>query len=305
MPKSSQNHRAAFLALMLLTLIWGYNWVVMKIGIAYASALDFAAMRLVLGALSLFLALIALRKPLKPKALPGTILLGLMQNTATVGLITWALVNGGAGKTAVLNYTMPFWLLLFSWIFLKETLKRSQWLSVGMAVTGLLLVLMPLDLSSGLGSKIIAVGAGICWAISAVLARMLQRDQELDLLSMSAWQMLFGSIPLAIAAWIVPTQPIVWSPTFIGALLYNAVPAAAIAWLLWFYALNNLPVGTAGLSTLAAPVIGVLAAWLQLGERPSSVEGLGMVLILVALTINAVQTIQTERQGSKPTKLRA
>jgi drug/metabolite transporter (DMT)-like permease len=117
--------------------------------------------------------------------------------------------------------------------------------------------------------------------------------------------MLFGSIPLAIAAWIIPTQPSVWSPTFIAALLYNAVPAAAIAWLLWFYALNNLPVGTAGLSTLAAPVIGVLAAWLQLGERPSSVEELGMVLILVALTINAVQTIQAERQGSKPTKLRA
>lgn len=305
LPTFSQNHRAAFLSLLVLTIIWGYNWVVMKIGIAYASALDFAAMRLALGALSLFLALIALRKPLKPKALRGTILLGLMQNTATVGLITWALVNGGAGKTAVLNYTMPFWLLLFSWIFLKETLRRSQWLSVGMAVTGLLLVLMPLDLSSGLGSKIIAVGAGICWAISAVLARVLQRDQELDLLSMSAWQMLFGSIPLAIAAWIIPTQPIVWSPAFIAALLYNALPAAAIAWLLWFYALNNLPVGTAGLSTLAAPVIGVLAAWLQLGERPSSVEGLGMVLILVALTINAVQTIQTERQGNKPTNLSA
>jgi drug/metabolite transporter (DMT)-like permease len=303
MPKSFQNHRAAFLALTLLTLIWGYNWVVMKIGIAYASALDFAAMRLVLGALSLFLALIALRKPLKPKAVQGTILLGLMQNTATVGLITWALVNGGAGKTAVLNYTMPFWLLLFSWIFLKENLKRSQWLSVGMAVTGLLLVLLPLDLSSGLGSKIIAVGAGICWAISAVLARVLQRDQDLDLLSMSAWQMLFGSIPLAIAAWIIPTQPIVWSPTFIAALLYNALPAAAIAWLLWFYALNNLPVGTAGLSTLAAPVIGVLAAWLQLGERPSGVEGLGIVLILAALTVNAVQTIRGERRGKNPTEL--
>lgn len=78
-PTSSQNHRAAFLSLLVLTMIWGYNWVVMKIGIAYASALDFAALRLVLGALSLFLALIALRKPLRPKAVPGTILLGLMQ----------------------------------------------------------------------------------------------------------------------------------------------------------------------------------------------------------------------------------
>ena len=45
----------AFIALFLLTLIWGYNWVVMKTAVQYASPFQFAALRTFLGAIMLFL----------------------------------------------------------------------------------------------------------------------------------------------------------------------------------------------------------------------------------------------------------
>ena len=59
----------------------------------------------------------------------------------------------------------------------------------------------------------------------------------------------------------------------------------ALAWLLWLFALRRLSAGAAGLGTLATPVIGVAAAWLQLGERPTAGEAAGMTLIIVALAI--------------------
>ena len=57
------------LALALLALIWGYNWVVMKIGLEYAQPFTFSALRTFLGALSLFVLLLVLRRPLRPPPL--------------------------------------------------------------------------------------------------------------------------------------------------------------------------------------------------------------------------------------------
>ncbi|HET6655003.1 MAG TPA: DMT family transporter, partial [Gammaproteobacteria bacterium] len=74
-----------------------------------------------------------------------------------------------------------------------------------------------------------------------------------------------------------------WSGYFIGALVYNALGATMIAWLLWLYILQRLPATISGLSSLIVPIIGVAAAWLQLGEQPNQAEGIGIILILVAL----------------------
>jgi len=55
--------------------------------------------------------------------------------------------------------------------------------------------------------------------------------------------------------------------------------------LLWLYILNSLPAGTAGVNSLAIPVVGVLSAWIQLGERPGALEAVGMALIVAGLAV--------------------
>jgi len=102
-------------------------------------------------------------------------------------------------------------------------------------------------------------------------------------------------LPIVAVALIVPAPPIQWTPYFIGATLYNIIPANAIAWLLWLYALRHLPAGVASMGTLLAPVIGVGAAWMQLGEVPSDVELVGMLLIgaaLLTLTVIGIRRHQ-------------
>ena len=292
---SFKPQQLACVALLLLALIWGYNWVVMKIAVRDAPAFAFAALRNVFGALSIFLLMALRRQSLRPQALMGSALFGLLQSGGSIGLCTWALVHGGAGKTAVLTYTMAFWTLLFAWIFLDERLHGRQWLGVGLAVPGLVFILMPFNLSSDLLSKVLAVASGIFWAAATIVLKKLTRRQPVELLSFTAWQMAFGSLPLLLASAVSSDPPIHWTASFIGALAYNAVPASALAWLLWLYALKHLPAGLAGLGGLIIPVVGLLAAAWQLGESPQPLEIAGMVLILGAL---AVTTLCSSKSGT-------
>jgi drug/metabolite transporter (DMT)-like permease len=283
-------------ALILLALIWGYSWVVMKIALGYVQPFTFAVLRTFLGAGALFLALPLFGRPLRPKALGPTALLGLLQTTGFVGLLTWALKDGGAGKTAILTYTMPFWLLLMAWVVLGERLKGFQWAAVGLALAGLILVLSPWRLE-GKTSDFLAMGGALFWAASAVYAKILRRRHQVDLLSLTAWQMLLGSIPLvvlAIATWKGSPQ---WTGTFIACLLFVALLGNALAWVLWLYILDSFRAGTAGLATLLTPVVGILSAWIQLGERPGLLEGLGMIAIVGALLVTGAWELLRGRRS--------
>jgi drug/metabolite transporter (DMT)-like permease len=292
----ARSYRLPIAALLLLALIWGYSWVVMKIALDYVQPFTFAALRTFLGAVALFIALPLLRRPLRPKALGPTALLGVLQTTGFVGLLTWALEDGGAGKTSILTYTMPFWLLLMAWVVLGEKLKGFQWVAVGLALCGLILILSPWRLE-GKTSDYLAVGGALFWAASAVYAKILRKRHEVDLLSLTAWQMLLGSIPLIVIAITTWTGPPEWTGTFIAALIYVAILGNALAWILWLYILNAFRAGTAGLATLLTPVIGISSAWIQLGERPGALEGLGMIAIVGALLLVAVRELFRGRRS--------
>ena len=108
------SRRGAVAALLATLVLWAYSWVVMKQALAYAGPFDFAALRYLLGAGVLFLALAATRQRIAPPPLAATALIGLCQTAAFQGLEQWALVDGGAGHVALLAYTMPFWAVLLA-----------------------------------------------------------------------------------------------------------------------------------------------------------------------------------------------
>ena len=267
--------------------------MVMKVALRYSSSSDFAALRILLGLISLFVVFVSSRKPLLPrKGVFGIFMTGLLQTGGFYAFSTWALVSGGVGKTVVLNYAMPFWVLLLAWFALGERFRKTQWAGVVSAFAGLLLILMPFRFTKGLFSEVLALLSGFSWAAGIVVAKRLQQKTELDLLSLTTWQMLFGSIPLILCALLIPSPPVRWSAPFVATLFYSGILGGAVAWSLWFYALSRLPAGVASLGTLATPVVGVLAAWIQLGETPTSLEAVGMILIIGALVLNSIQAIK-------------
>lgn len=285
MPLRIAHRHSAAIALIVLTLIWSFNWIVLKEVLRYVGPFDFSALRYVFGTLVLAGAMIVRRESAKPPPIFETALIGFAQTAGFQAFVQWALVSGGAGKTALLAYTMPFWVVLFSWLILSDRPGARQWASLAIAALGLVFILEPWRGLGGSGSAVLAVAGGICWALGVVLSKRLFKRCGATALSLTTWQMFFGTLLLVAIALAVPSRPIEWSPYLVGALFYNGVLSSGLAWLLWSYVVDTLPANIAGLSSLVIPIAGIGFAWALLGEVPSTPESAGIVLIGLALAI--------------------
>lgn len=285
----------AIVALIVMSLIWGYNWVLVKEAMRYAPPFDFSAIRTIGGGILLLGVLAWQGRPLRPRNIPMTFLVGITCTTFSVGFATWALVEGGAGKMAILVYAMPFWLILMAWPLLGERPRGGQWLAMALALAGLVLLVEPWAWRGDLFPSMLAVLSGLSWAASAVVTKRMDRTGDLDVVTLSAWQGLFGGVFLMAIGLIVPSEPIRWSPWFAGVIVYNVVLTSAVAVLMWFYVLKVLPAGIAGLGSLATPVLGLFFAHVVLNERLSFWEGCGGVLILSALAILTFQGLRNNK----------
>ncbi len=267
------------LALFILTVTWGYTWVLAKQALVYAPPFAFVAERCVGGALALLLALKLMGRPIRLEAPGPTLAIGLMQVTGFMALQTWALVEGGPGKTAVLVFTMPIWTLLIGWPILGERIRGKQWLAAVSTLTGLLLIIEPWNMHSSLFSNFLAVMAALCWAIGTVLVKRLRSRQQVDLLSLTTWQMLLGAIPLVLLALIIPERPTDWSVPYIGILTFISVISTAMCWWLWITILDRVPAWEASLSVLGIPVVAIVSSRMILGEEFKMSEVAGIFFI--------------------------
>ena len=197
----------------------------------------------------------------------------------------FALVTGGAGKTALLAYTMPFWVVPLAWLVLGDRPVLRQWLCIGVAALGLVLVLEPWRGMGSALSALLALGGGLCWAIGTVAAkRVFFHNAAISPLRLTAWQMLYGTLVIVAIVPYLSERSVEWSPTLAGALLYNGILSSGIAWAMWLFVVQRLPAGVAVLASLITPLLGVGFAWILLGERPDAWEGSGIVLLIGALS---------------------
>ena len=286
------------LGLFILSVTWGYTWVLAKQALDYAPPFAFAAERSFGGALALFAALKLMGRPLKLIAPGATLAIGLFQITGFMALSTWALVEGGPGKTAVLIFTMPIWVLLLAWPILGERVRGTQWLAAASTLTGLLLIIEPWNMHTSLFSKFLGVMAALCWAIGTVLIKRLRSKQQVDLLSLTTWQMLIGAMPLVLLAVVIPERPTDWSATYIGILAFMSVISTALCWWLWITLLDRVPAWEASLSVLGTPVVAIASARLALGEDFSFGEVTGILLIGAGLALLSLIGWAASRRSS-------
>ena len=284
MPNRHAPERAAWIGLAILTIVWSLNWTVMKVATRYSGPFTFSAQRYVIGTVVLFALLALRRNSLKPTPWLPTILIGLTQTMAFQALAQWALVSGGAGKTALLAYTMPFWVIPLAWWWVHEKPGFTRWLCIVIAAAGFVCVVEPWKPLGAPDSVALALLAGVAWAVATVLSkRLFQQHPDVSPLRLTAWQMLVGTIGLVIVALVMPLRPVDWTGTYIAALLYNGLLSSGVCWVLWALVVQRLSANVAGLTSLAVPVAGVLFAWGLLDERPSQAEWIGVVLIGIAL----------------------
>lgn len=281
---NTQDRRGALLALLVLSLVWGSNWIVMKSVLAYIGPITFSAWRYVAGTLVLFLVLAVTRESLAPTPWKPTLLIGLTQTAGFQALVQLSLITGGAGKMALIAYTMPFWVIPLAWMLLGDKPSGRQWACIVLAAAGLILILEPWRVQPALISALIALAGGLCWAIGTVLSKQqFQKHPEIAFLRWTTWQMACGTVALVVGAICVNERATDWSPVLFASLAYNAVLSTGLAWALWLFVVQRLPANVAGLGSLITPLVSVLLAWLFLGEMPDTAEFIGIATIAIAL----------------------
>ena len=187
----------------LLTLIWGINWIAMKFALQRAHPVDLQrAAHMARGRRCCSPCCSAQRRPRsgRHRGAPSLVT-GFFQTTINFGATTMALAGGGAGRTSVLVFTMPFWTLLIAWPVLHERVRGSQWSRSRFALAGLVLVVEPWNWQGDLAPKLWAVLSGFGWAAGTVAIEVFPARPRASTCSTSSrGRWLVGVLPLTLAA---------------------------------------------------------------------------------------------------------
>ena len=267
--------------LLIIYLIWGFNWVVIRTANTYFPSVTFVALRFSMGALILLVVCAFRHKFLPPKKyLPWIAVTGLLTMAINNIIVQFATMPLGSGMTSVLDYTMPLWTTLFAAFALKEKLTWRKLLGTLIAIAGMA-VLMNVSLQGNFGWALATIGAAMIWALSNILVKA--KLKGCDMIQYTAWQMAFAGIALDLYILIVPQGACDWQPMAWGTLLYNGLLASAIAFFIWNYVLTNMEAGKASVAVMAVPAVGVLSGILVLGEPLTLSRVIGMAAIIIGI----------------------
>jgi drug/metabolite transporter (DMT)-like permease len=280
----------AALPILVLTLVWGCNWPVLKMGVAELAPLTFRAITLPFAAMGLLLVTRLSGDSIRiPRELwPRVGALALFNIAGWNGFVLFGVQQLPAGRSSILAYTMPIWATLIAAFILHEPLSRRKLVGLGLGTAGMAVLLgeqVALLRAAPMGALLILVAA-IMWAFGTVLLRKWQPPVPQN--ALSGWMMLLGWMPLALLAPLFDAQPLASELAALSArgwfaILYNIFLAGTLAHWAWFTLARTLPVAVSSLSSLPVPVAGVISGIVLLGERPGTQEWVALALVVAAL----------------------
>lgn len=297
------TRRDALLAALVAT-IWGVNFVVIDWGMKGVPPLVFAAVRFTLVALP---AVFLLPRPKVP-----------LWQVVAVGLGTWAgqycflYASIGAGMppglaSLVLQAQVAL-TIVFAVIALREPPTRAQLVGVALGVLGLIVVAVGRGGHVPVGALLLCLCAAVSWAIGNVVSRAAKVPGGLGL---AAWGALVAALPAYLVAVLVDgphVYSVAWHAFGWQALVstaYTVVLSSLTGFGIYNGLLSRYPSSTVVPWVLLVPPIGIAAAWLLLGERPTLAEVLGgAVLVAGVLVAQRPQRPRRAGQGTGPVELR-
>ncbi len=277
---------AAWLA---LCVIWSSTWLVIKVGLRDLPPISYAGIRFLV-AIVVLLAISAGRVRLLPSRRSDYWLLaftGILMFTVNYALLFWGELHVSSGLAAVLQATIPIFGMVFGHYMLDDEPLRWQPMAGALLALGGVAAICArlLDFNGvmafwgGLG----IVFGGACAAYSNVTLKA--RAIPLAPAMIAAWQMIFGTVPLLVTGWMVEGNPrdFHWTALAIFCLLYLAVVGSALAFLLLYWLLPRMKIGSLQTISLITPPGAIALGWLIGGESLTLSFLLGAVLVLVGV----------------------
>jgi drug/metabolite transporter (DMT)-like permease len=273
--------------------VWGLHWVVAKIGLETIPPFTYAVLRVTTG-LAVLLGILGARRDIRrpPRAdIPIVLSVGLGPIALNIALMNLALQVVPAGRSSILNYTMPLWVAIFGVLFFRMRLARPEVVGLALGLAGIFVLLNPAVIDWGvpgaLAGSAMLLASAMVWALATIHIR--RHTWHASPLELQPWQLLVAVVPLGILALVFDAgKPIAWSPATVLAVLYSGPIATAFAY--WGSQSVTRSLGPLAATTgfLAVPVVGYVASWLILGEPLTAADLAGFALILVGVAATSM-----------------
>jgi drug/metabolite transporter (DMT)-like permease len=275
------------LLFLLLVVVWGFNYIFVKVGLETAGPLWLAALRSGTGAVATPLLVTGLGGwgALDARAKRDALLLGIPNTALFFGLWFWAARDVPPGIAAVVIYTFPLWVALLSPSFLGHRLGPLHWLSVALGFIGVALISQLGEAGSvGVSPFTIALllGAALSWALGTVLFQ--RRFQRGQMRGANAYQLVGGSVALFAAALLLTPSPLPSASLgLLATVLWLGVLGTAVAYTIWFSLLGRTRAATVSAYVFLVPVVALTASAVFFGERLSLLQLFGVGLVVIGI----------------------
>jgi drug/metabolite transporter (DMT)-like permease len=281
--------------LVLITLIWGSTFVIVKAALADASPLVFIAIRFVLAGLLLYVAL-ARGKVARAAVLPG-IILGVF------------LFGGYAFQTSGLVLTTPskaafitgFGVILVPLMVMAQgtRLRPANAAGAVLGLAGLYFLVLPAGFAEvNRGDLLVLVGA-VSFALHIVMVGVYApRHSFLHLVPLqilTAGALALFALPIVSVLTAQADMPVNWTPRLAMALIVTAVFATGVAFSVQNWAQQYTPASHTALIFALEPVFAALTSWVVMDEKLGGKALLGSALVLAGMVVSEVWG------GSSPT----
>lgn len=284
----------AYIVWLMLGVIWGSTWLFIKIGLNDLPPFTYAGLRFLIAG-ALLWAIVLLRKRSLPKRgdWPMLVLTGTLSFALNYGLVFWGETRISSGLAAVLQAMIPAFAMFFAhWLLPGEPITPRKLGGVALGLTGTALIFYN-QLNFAGSAALAGCLALFCSTLTASLSSVLVKKhfQHLKPEVLAASQTSCGIVPLLAAGWLLEGSPfnLHWTRAAIGSLLYLSLIGSALAFLLFFWLVQQMDVTKVLLISLVTPVLALLLGWATLHEELSWRVLLGSAAIIAGVALILVQ----------------
>jgi len=285
-------------AITLVTAIWGFNFIVIKVGVEGVPPLLLASLRFIFSSLP---AVFFVKRPAVSWGKLAAY--GLLLGMGEFGFLFTAIKLGApTGVSSVVIQSQAFFTALLAAVVLGEKIGRHSLIGMLIAAIGLALIARS-SLSGGAASVAfwpiaMVVIAAFFWAAANLVA---QRMPNANGLSLMVWSSLFSPVPLLALSFLFERPYIAGAfadlrPLSVGALLYLVILSTLFGYGVWNQLIMNYGAKRIAPFSLLVPLFGVTSSALILQERITTLNALAAVCILIGLAIHVFGGIYAKKR---------
>ncbi|THC46568.1 EamA family transporter [Massilia sp. Mn16-1_5] len=279
-----------YAAALCVVLVWGTNFVAMKLGLREVTPFQLGAGRYLFALLPL---LLFVRPP--KLAARWVVLYGLFQGVGQFGLLFLALRAGMSASLAPVMLQMQvFFTALFAAAILKEHIERRLQAAMGIAALGLACLCVDAlgrNSTVTLMGFVLSVASAAMWAASNIVVRVAQRSTpRFEVLPFMVWSSMVPILPFAALSLAFDPPSTNWNPQAVSLTAWSSMAylgwfATILGYAMWTGLLKRHPANRVAPFSLAVPPVGIAAGMLFLDEIVTPWQWAGIVLVVASLAL--------------------